>query len=225
MTDERAGQTRAVLHPLDRGEATIGHFFADVGVESEPLSAYGEVWRYGIDPDDTAFTDTLVECDLRDNPPAPTEKFDLGLFHPPCHKWTQRADEDAENLIPRARELAERYCEEWIIENQARAPLRAPVVLDGSMFGLPVEYERAFETSYEVEQPARMPNWSPAHRVENTRPRAYWKTVKGVTGDYSAKDLILSGTPACYVHYLVRPLLRGYEGPESEQSTIGEVSP
>lgn len=198
----------------------IGHFFADTGVETEPLSAYGDVWRYGIDPIDTAYTHTLIECDLNEEPFIPDGGFDLGLFHPPCHKWTQRKDEAADNLIPRARELAERYCDEYIIENQARAPLRDPVVLDGSMFGLPVVYERAFETSYEVEQPPRMPNWTARHRVENTRPKQYWKSVKGVTGDYHSRELILAGTPAAYIHYLVRPLLDGYEGPGTEQARL-----
>lgn len=198
----------------------IGHFFADVGVESEPLSAYGEVWRYGLDPRDTPFTDHLIECDLRDLPPIPDGDFDLGLFHPPCHKWTQRDAEDAENLIPRARELAERYCGEWIIENQPRAPLHNPVVLDGSMFGLNVVYERAFETSYDVRQPPRHPNWKADHRVENTRPKPYWKSVKGVVHDYPSRELILSGTPAAYIHYLVRPLLDGYEGKHAEQATL-----
>ena len=121
-------------------EWTIGHFFADVGVESEPLSAYGEVWRYGLNPRDNPFTDHTVAIDLRETPPIPVGGFDLGLFHPPCHKWTQRADEDAENLIPRARELAEKHCDEWIIENQPGAPLYGPVTLDGSMFGLNVDY-------------------------------------------------------------------------------------
>lgn len=205
----------------DAGRYQIGHFFADVGVESEPLSAYGEVWRYGLDPRDSPFTDHTVAVDLStDVPPVPPEGFDLGLFHPPCHKWTQRDAEDAENLIPRARELAERFCDEWIIENQARAPLHDPVVLDGSMFGLNVAYERAFETSYEVLQPSRHPNWKADHRVEYTRPKPYWKSVKGVVGDYPSKPLILSGTPAAYIHYLVRPLLDGYEGSDTEQTTL-----
>lgn len=198
----------------------IGHFFADVGVESEPLSAYGEVWRYGIDPMDTQFTDKCVPIDLRDPPPIPPEGFDLGLFHPPCHKWTQRADEDEENLIPRARQLAEKHCDEWIIENQAGAPLRDPVVLDGSMFGLPVEYKRAFETSYPIDQPRGRRGWSPNHRVENQRTKAYWKTVKGVAGDYPMKELALNGTPACYIHHLVRPLVDPYHEVDTQQSTL-----
>lgn len=207
-----------------RSEPTIGHFFADVGVESEPLSAYGEVWRYGLDPVDTPFTDHTVEIDLRETPPIPIEGFDIGLFQPPCYKWTQRDAEDAPNLIPRARELAEQYCDAWIIENKPRAPLRDPVTLDGSMFGLNVEYARAFETNYDVQQPSRKPNWSPDHRVENTRPKAYWKSVKGVVGDYPSKELILSGTPAAYIHYLVRPLLDGYEGHGPSQTTLVTAS-
>jgi hypothetical protein len=44
--------------------------------------------------------------------------------------------------------------------------------------------------------------------------------VKGVTGDYPSKQLILSGTPACYVHYLVRPLVDPYHEVDTQQSTL-----
>jgi len=202
----------------------IGHFFADVGGESEPLSAYGEVHRFGLDPRDSDFTAETYAVDLSEQIPDVGE-FDLGVFHPPCYEWTQRSDETAENLIPRAREIAGELCDEYIIENQTDAPLESPdggckVVLHGSMFNLPVAYERAFEVSYEVPRPRRPRNWSAEHRVEYTRPKRYWKAVKGLTGDYPGQDLATNITPSQYIHYLVRPMLEGYQHTPSAQATL-----
>lgn len=206
----------------------IGHFYADVGVESEALSAYGDVHRFGLDPEPTPFTTETYAVDLSAEVPD-VEPFDFGLFHPPCYKWTQRNDEDAENLIPRTREVAADLCREYAIENKPAAPLQAPpggdlVTFHGSMFGLPVAYERAVETSYEVSTPSRRSNWEREHRVENTRPRQYWKAVKGYTGDYPAQDFITNALPAPYVHCLLRPLLDGYEGQPTSQSQLTEVA-
>jgi hypothetical protein len=196
---------------------TIYHIFADDGVESEPLSAYGDVVRVGLNPRENEFS-TAIKANAKATPLKPGA--DLVVLHPPCYPWTQRDAEDAENLVPLARELGERLGEEYIIENKPDAPLRDPVVLDGSMFGLPVEYKRAFETSYEVEQPRGRRDWSPEHRVENTRPKGYWKGVKGVSGDYRTQTLALSGTPACYIHYLLRPLVDPYHEIDTEQATL-----
>jgi len=202
----------------------VGHFFADVGGESEPLSAYGDVYRFGLDPRDSPFTAETYAVDLSETVPD-VDSFDLGLFHPPCYKWTQRDDETAENLIPRSREIAAELCDEYIIENQPDAPLEAPdkgtkVVLHGSMFNLPVCYERAFELSYEVPRPRRPNNWSAEHRVEYTRPKRYWKAVKGLTGDYPGQELATNITPAPYIHYLVRPMLDGYQHRPSSQTRL-----
>lgn len=221
MSGERQSEKRG--SPL-----RIGHFFADVGVESEALSAFGDVHRYSIDPEDSPFNETVTQIDLAEDDPDVDEPFDLGFFQPPCYKWTQRRAEDAENLIPRARELAERYCGEYIIENKPDAPLRAPpggsrVDLHGSMFGMPVAYERAFEVSYEVNPPRRDRSWTREHRVENTRPKQYWKAVKGYTRDYPSQHFITNCVPAPYVRTLVRPMLDGYEGPPTSQSQLTEV--
>jgi hypothetical protein len=183
----------------------ILHCFADTGVESEALAAYGEVTRVGLDPEDTPYTDNLIQADAREVNFDTT--FDLGLFHPPCHKWTQRADEDAPNLIPVARRLAEEYCENYIIENQPRAPLHDPVVLDGRMFNLPVAFERAFETNYYIEQPPRHKRLTTKHRVENEHSYEYWQSIKGYGGDYDRLSLIMEAMPRAYLNYLVRPLL------------------
>jgi hypothetical protein len=211
------------------GEADSGngwrilHAFADEGVESEALAPYGRITRVGLDPQETPHTDATIAVDLTQVDLAKlfTHDFDLGLFHPPCYKWTQRDDEDAENLIPLARKIAREYCDEWIIENQPNAPLHNPTILKGEMFGLPVAYERAFETSYPVEQPSFRGSYEYRHRVENTRPKSYWGAVKGYSHDpYNGQVLATNSTPRSYIDWLLQPLLHTDALPDTEQATL-----
>jgi len=196
----------------------ILHCFADEGVESEALAAYGEVTRVGLDPTDTPYTTHLIEADARDVT-LPTE-YDLGLFHPPCQKWATATHidgdrDDHDNMIPVARKLAREYCDEWIIENVPDAPLHNPVVLNGGMFGLPLHYERAFETSYHVSQPRQQTRLTdPPERLQEHHATGHftgslqlWKNVKGYSGDYDSRSFKRSAVPRPYLNYLVRPLL------------------
>lgn len=197
----------------------ILHGYADEGIESEVLSNYGRVIRVGLDPKDNAYTYDTVAIDLLEFDP--TISFDLGLFHPPCYKWTQRDSEDAPDLISETREWANKHCEEWIIENKPDAPLHNPVILKGEMFGLPVAYERAFETSYLVEQPSYRNSHSYRHRVENTRPKAYWGAVKGYSHEgFDGQMLATNCVPRPYLEWLLQPLLHKDAEPDTKQTTL-----
>jgi len=197
---------------------SILHAFADEGVESEALSVYGHVTRVGLNPRNTPYTDRLIASDVRDV--AFDQEFDLGLFHPPCQSWTPGAQsqgtaQDHDNLIPTAREIARDTCDEWIIENVPQAPLHNPIVLNGGMFGVPLHYERAFETSYHVPQPPRnkrlgdIPGpFSEHHKTGGWQgPVELWKNAKGYSGDYRARSLKREAVPRPYLNYLIRPLL------------------
>jgi len=91
-------------------------------------------------------------------------------------------------MIPSARMLAEKYCDHHIIENVPRAPLDEPTVLNGRMFGMPIEYKRAFETSFEVPQPPRLKRLlttdGPSDKAETSsfyfseRSKEWWAAVK-----------------------------------------------
>lgn len=201
----------------------ILHCFADEGIESEALSPYGEITRVGLDPKDNPYTHSIVGMDLTKVAVEDmfTGEFDLGLFHPPCYKWTYRNTEDADNLIPLARQIADSYCGEYIIENQPDAPLHNPTVLKGEMFGMPVAYERAFETSYPVEQPSYRSSYNYRHRVENTRPKSYWGAVKGYTHEhFDGQMLATNSTPRAYINWLLQPLLHDDAKPDTEQTTF-----
>lgn len=196
----------------------ILHCFADTGIECEVLSGYGDVTRVGINPQDNPFTHELIQADARDV--SFNRVFDVGVFNPPCQKWTPGArmndtTDTHENLIPVARDLAQEYCEEWIIENVPQAPLNDPVVLNGGLFGLPLHYERAFETSYHVPEPPRQsqlgrPNGAFEQHHANgdwTGSIGLWKSVKGYSHEWPSRQLKRSTIPRAYLEYLIRPLL------------------
>ena len=153
----------------DPDRPTILHCFADAGTESEILSEFGDVIRVSIDPRDTNESEP-IKADAHLYPENEEKEwgfpiredfsFDLGLFHPVCSRWAATTsisgDPDShENMIPSARQIAKQYCDHYIIENVAKAPLRDPTILNGRVFGLPIEYKRGFETSFRVPEPPR----------------------------------------------------------------------
>ena len=215
-------------------EPLILHCFADYGVESEILSGYGNVVRVGIEPLDTNDSEP-VQADAHildddkewDMPFKQDVRFDLGFFHPVCSKWASTTSisgtpDDHTNMIPSARSIAERYCDHYVIENVPRAPLENPVVLDGRMFGIPIKYERAFETSFDVPQPPRYQRfWAKdgdTGTVETSsfffteRSRKWWASVKSAPPrDYPKEHLAKNTIPGQYIHHVCRAWLAVYE--------------
>lgn len=197
-----------------RGTLRILHCFADHGVEAEVLGCYGDVFRLGLEPRDTNGS-VPIKGDARSPPFAPGTQFDFGMFHPPCTRWSDMPDAnksgDAPNLIPEARELARDHCRYWVIENKPRARLEDPVVLDGDMFGLPIDYQRAFEANFDIEEPpryARFENESSSY-FYSEKSREWWASVKGIDAQAYTKHAICKNSlPAAYVHHIVRCWLR-----------------
>lgn len=190
----------------------ILHCYADHGVESEALTTYGEVVRVGLKPRPNQ-SSVRIQADARELPFC-DDSFDLGLFHPTCSKWASMTnisgDPDSHpNLIPDARREAQRTCEHWIIENVPQAPLRDPVVLDGKMFGLPIQYARAFETSFRTTQPPRQQTlptetstfFYSGHSTE------WWRSIKGMREHYPKEHTAKNCLPLPYVHWLCRQWL------------------
>lgn len=87
--------------------------------------------------------------------------FDFIHASPPCqahtdlkHAWNARQHDD---LIPATRAALQATGKPWVIENVKGAPLRNPVTLCGSMFGLVADgyrlvRHRQFETSFPLTQ-------------------------------------------------------------------------
>lgn len=191
-------------------EPLIYHIFADYGTESEALADYGRVVRVGLDPEDTNESEP-VRADATNLPIRPGA--DLAVLHPPCTRWSEMTSIDGDpidhpDLIPEPRDIGREYAEHYIIENVPRAPLRSPVVLDGKMFGLPIAYARAFETSFPVEQP---PRYSTLGGETETSPYFYsdrtlewWSIVKGYANRYPKDHTARNCVPAPYIRYLLR---------------------
>lgn len=205
----------------DESESAILHGFADHGTESQALAVYGQVTRATIDPRPNAYS-RVVEADLSapDELPFDEGQFDLAVLHPPCTAYSDMPDADkdgdAPRLVPEAREIGQRYADHYVLENKPAAPLHDPVVLEGRMFGLPIRYERAFETSFPVDQPARNARLgqpaetSPFFYSERTP--AWWRAAKGgIAGDYPKEHLAKNALPLPFVHHLLRAWLDATE--------------
>lgn len=187
----------------------FGHFFADCGAESEVLAAYGDVYRATLEPREnpsitrTDTVDLMVET--------PDVDVRLGILHPVCSRWAETASIDGEpedhpNMIPRAREIAAECCEHYVIENVPRAPLDDPVVLSGKMFGLPIQYERAFESNFPIEAPPRYGSLGTecSTYFYSDRSAEWWRSVKGYRQEYPKGHLAKNCLPAAYVQAIVR---------------------
>lgn len=191
----------------------IAYCFADYGVEAEALSTIGDVHRYTIEPAPNDYCETTTEIDLMNETPAGT--FDLWFGHPMCTKYSDmpgvNPDEHVDQ-IPRARELARQMADHYVIENKPRAPLENPTHLTGKMFNLPIKYERAFETSFDLPQPPRQQTIT-AEETQTSpffyseRAHLWWKTVKGIRGDYPKEHVAKNVLPLAYVDYITRKYL------------------
>jgi DNA (cytosine-5)-methyltransferase 1 len=87
---------------------------------------------------------------------AAMEGFDFVWASPPCqahsalrHLWKNRGDTH-ECFIERTRDKLEKWGGPYIIENVMGAPLRNPVKLCGSSFGLKVRRHRIFESNLDL---------------------------------------------------------------------------
>jgi len=198
-----------------QSDAAIAHLFADHGTEAEALSTYGNVFRFTLDPRPNHFDNGAWSLDLTQTMPA--GRFGLAVLHPPCTRWSDMPDVEADghpDLIDRAREIGETIADEWIVENKPKAwnerPESPSVVLDGRMFGLPIKYERAFECSFPVQQPARQQRLAETETSPffySERSHSWWKSVKGLRGDYTKEHTAKNALPLAYVDYLCRAWL------------------
>lgn len=203
------------------GAYRIAHGFADKGLEDHTLAQYGHVTRYSLNPEPNGVS-SFVQCDLS-NPdaiPEPEEKFDLGLWQPVCLKYADTTSisgdpDDWPDLIDESKDIAEKTCDHWIIENKPAAwadenrARDATVTLEGKHFGLPVKYQRSFECSFDVPQPQ---SWgSIGHDSYETSPffhseksRTWWAAYKGVPPSAAAKDYTARNSiPRAYLQHLL----------------------
>lgn len=86
-------------------------------------------------------------------------EYDAIHASPPCQAYTKATKQwrkkgrEYVDLIAATREALIASGKPWIIENVPGAPLRSPILLNGSVFGIRVHRPRYFETSFFLEQP------------------------------------------------------------------------
>lgn len=85
--------------------------------------------------------------------------FDAIHASPPCQRYIRSGNVDRDkhpDLLGPIRERLQASDVMWVIENVPGAPMRADLVLCGSMFGLQVRRHRWFECSWPI------PPWTPS---------------------------------------------------------------
>lgn len=123
--------------------------------------------------------------------------FDAIHASPPCQAYseTQRLHgREHPRLIEPLRPLLETTGLPYVIENVVGAPLRNPVLLCGSMFGLDVKRHRLFETSFPVIAPACAHGvWRNRYPTHARKDKAQLSPVVHVygTGGGAGKDVDL----------------------------------
>jgi len=97
-----------------------------------------------------------------------------------------------------------------VVENKPGAPLHEPTVLNGKMFGLPIAYERAFETSFPVDHPPRQQTLATetSSFFYSERTHAWWTAIKGIRGSYPKEHVAKNALPMPYVDCLTRSWLQ-----------------
>ena len=134
-------------------------------------------------------------------------QFDFIWASPPCQAYTtaQRIQKNHHpDLIAQVRKILIASGKPYVIENVPGAPLRRPIELCGSMFGLKTYRHRLFETSFPCEQP-----WHPAHELvagqtKMGRPPKDGEYIQ-VVGNFSGVD---AASKAMEIDWMTRDELR-----------------
>jgi len=85
-------------------------------------------------------------------------EFDFIHASPPCQAYTKAGKQWRKegrkypDLISAVRDLLKKTKKPWVIENVPGAPLKRPVLLNGSVFGMKVHRPRLFEASFQLPQ-------------------------------------------------------------------------
>lgn len=89
----------------------------------------------------------------------PLDGFDVIHASPPCQRYSQASKrwngkaQEHPDLVDAVRDRLETTGSAWVIENVPGSPLRDPVMLCGSMFGLGVRRHRLFESNVTLKAP------------------------------------------------------------------------
>lgn len=134
----------------------------------------------------------FIQWDVMDlNPARIARKFDAVHASPPCQAYSNTKtlhNYRHPNLVPGTRVLLEEAGLPYVIENVPGAPLRNPVQLCGSAFGLRVRRHRLFEASFGLTGTACEHSWQDLHRVYPSNHRHSSDRKSGVVAVWGSTD-------------------------------------
>lgn len=142
--------------------------------------------------------------------------YDFIWASPPCQAHTTARvihGREHPDLIPDTRRLLRSVVTPSVIENVPGAPLRADVVLCGSMFGQPrLKRHRLFEVSWPWA--ALVPSCAHAKDVVSVFGHGGhiyhgvddWRNVMGI--DWMSRDELAQAIPPAYSHFIGRAAMR-----------------
>lgn len=159
----------------------------------------------------------------------PLEGFDLVAASPPCQAYSQQTPPDRRadhpQIIEAVRERLLRWGGVYLIENVPGAPLRSPVMLCGSSFGLGVRRHRMFESNVLLLVPecahhlqpfpltvtgggpytkgGNLFGWQPERR---RKPRTIAEARAAMGIDYMTRAELNEAIPPAYTEHLGRQL-------------------
>jgi DNA (cytosine-5)-methyltransferase 1 len=135
-----------------KGYAASG-LFDVVGVDIEPQP------RYPFD---------FIQADALDYLAQHGRDYDFIHASPPCQKYTRARKlqgNEHHDFIPDTRNLIQLTGKPFVIENVPGAPLRNPVELCGTMFGLKTYRHRLFESNFLIKTPAHIDHEEPSVKM------------------------------------------------------------
>lgn len=189
--------------------------FDVIGVDINPMPRY----PFGF------FMFDAMKWPLREGPPPGRPSYDFVWASPPCQKFCRlRTRENlshyADLIEPiRAKLIASGI--PFVIENVPDAPIRADLVLCGTMFGLRSYRHRHFECSFPIKQPEHPKHVIRVNRRGENR-RRHWAnggflTITGDVGtycgpeamgiDWMTGDEMSEAIPPAYAEYIGRAAL------------------
>lgn len=187
-----------------------------------------EVWGVDINPQPRYAGDKFFQDDALDFLMKNWKLFDAIHASPPCQFATQmfcptKPDkrDDHKNWIPATRQLLQATGLPYIIENVkgARKHLVKPLVLHGSMFGLPIFRERYFEVNFPVIFEWGMTikrNYTPVPISSSSKKGNQWASVermKEAMGiDWMTKAELRQAIPPAYTEFLGSQLIKYVKG-------------
>ena len=150
-------------------------------------------------------------------------EYDAIHASPPCQAYTKAGKQwrkegrEYPDMIAATRAALEKTGKPWVLENVPGAPLRNPVLLNGSVFGILVHRPRLFETNWPLPQPI-VPPMKPVKMGRPIREGDIVQPVGHFSGvGYAAREMglpwmgqgeLAQAIPPAYTKWIAEQLLR-----------------